>query len=48
MNHPGGQTPALGGAVTVQTRPIHLESGKIVREPIVLPWVLEEAGWVLK
>lgn len=43
MNQPGGQTLALGGATTVQAVPTQLISGKMVRPPIVLPWVLEVA-----
>jgi hypothetical protein len=34
---------ALGGAVMVQDVPEQLNAGKSVREPMVLPWVLETA-----
>ena len=43
MNHPGGQTCALGGAYTVHPKPVHFIAGKMVRVPMVLPCVLEEA-----
>ena len=43
MCHPGGETPALGGAVMVQVAPLHEKAGKIVRAPKVFPWVLEVA-----
>lgn len=32
---------ALGGAVIVHEVPAQLKAGKIVRAPIVFPWVLE-------
>ena len=43
MCHPGGETPASGGATMSQVLPLHLKAGKIVRAPIVFPWVLEVA-----
>lgn len=43
MNQPGGQIPALGGAVIVQVVPLQETAGKIVRAPIWFPCVLEEA-----
>jgi hypothetical protein len=42
--HPGGDTRAFGGAVTVQVLPEHENAGKIVRPPIVLPCVLDTAA----
>lgn len=41
--HPGGETPALGGAVMVHVVPAQVNVGKIVLDPIVLPWVLDDA-----
>ena len=42
--HPGGETCAFGGAVTVQMVPWHEKAGKIVREPMTLPCVLDTAA----
>lgn len=42
-NHPGGETPELGGAVIVHVFPVQENAGKIVLAPIVLPCVLEVA-----
>jgi len=44
MCQPGGETPALGGAVIVQVVPVQENAGKMVLEPMVLPCVLEVAG----
>jgi hypothetical protein len=46
MNHPGGHTPAFGGAVMRQAIPTQKKSGKIVRLPIELPCVFELARQV--
>lgn len=43
MCHPGGDTFALGGASMVQVAPLQENAGKIVREPMAFPWVLEVA-----
>jgi hypothetical protein len=40
----GGDTLTLGGAVMAQLFPVHVTWGKIIRFPIKLPWVLEEAA----
>jgi hypothetical protein len=40
---PGGETPAFGGVVIVHMVPEHEKAGKIVRDPIVFPWVLDVA-----
>jgi len=40
---PGGETPALGGAVIVQVVPAQVNAGKMVLEPIVFPCVLDVA-----
>src|SRR6266702_120823 len=42
--HPGGDTLAFGGAVTVQVLPEHEKAGKMVRPPMVLPCVLDVAA----
>jgi hypothetical protein len=34
---------AFGGAMMVQDVPEQLKAGKMVREPMALPWVLETA-----
>lgn len=44
MNHPGEQTWEFGGAVIVQVNPSQLKAGKIVREPMLFPCVLETAA----
>jgi hypothetical protein len=43
--HPGGETPALGGAVMVQVavEATQVTAGNMVLAPMVLPWVLETA-----
>lgn len=41
---PGGDTPALGGAVIVQVVPSQVKAGKIVLAPIVFPCVLDVAA----
>ena len=43
MCQPGGETPALGGAVIVHVVPAQVKAGKMVLAPIVLPWVLDVA-----
>jgi len=35
--------PAFGGAVIVHMVPEHEKAGKIVRAPMVFPWVLDVA-----
>ena len=37
--HAGGDTNAFGGAVMVHVFPLHVNSGKMVRPPIMLPCV---------
>jgi len=41
---PGGETPALGGAMMVQVVPTQVNAGKIVLAPIVFPCVLDVAA----
>lgn len=43
MCQPGGETPELGGATMVQVEPLQVKAGKIVRAPMMFPWVLEVA-----
>jgi len=42
--HPGGEMPAFGGAVIAQELPAHVNAGKMVLPPIVLPCVLDVAA----
>jgi hypothetical protein len=44
VNHPGGQTPTLGGAVIVHVEPEQENAGKRVRPPMIAPCVLEVAA----
>lgn len=37
----------MGGAVIVQVDPAQVNAGKIVREPIEFPWVLEDAALMM-